>query len=393
MPNPTPPQIANPTKRLYYLDWLRVLAIFMVFLYHAVHPFDLPGWHIKNAEQSDILTIITVLLGFWGMPFFFLVAGTASWFALQRRTTSQYVSERSLRLVIPYIVGTILFWLPVMYFEWGNRVYLGATTLSFQEYLLNLLQWFVSLGFSPIWLSFGNHLWFIGFLFAFALLSLPIFLWLKRERGTRVIAWLASVSEHRGGILVFLLPLLIIQLSLRPFFLREHDWADFIFQLSFYILGFILIADERFTRVLRRDWWIAFALGTAVIIMMVVMYAGMKLPLFDWGGNPTIPQFYLMFTFITIIALTYTLTMFFVGMRFLDYANQWLTYAQEAVLPFFILHQPIIVVIAFYVVQWQTGILPKMVTVVASSFLIAMGLYEFVIRRIAPLRLLFGMTK
>ena len=96
-----------------------------------------------------------------------------------------------------------------------------------------------------------------------------------------MIAWLASVSEQRGGILVFLLPLLVIQLSLRPFFLREHDWADFIVQPSCYILGFILIADERFTRALRRDWWIAFALGTIVIIVMVVIYAGMKLPLFD----------------------------------------------------------------------------------------------------------------
>ncbi len=393
MQPPAVVQAPAPAKRIYYLDWLRVLAIFVVFLYHAVHPFDLPMWHIKNAERSDLLTIITVLLGFWGMPFFFLVAGTASWFALQRRTPSQYIRERSLRLVIPYVVGTVLFWLPVMYLEWGNRVYLGATTLSFQAYLLNLLQWFVSLGFSPTWLSFGNHLWFIGFLFAFALLSLPIFLWLKRERGARVIAWLASVSERRGGILVFLLPLLVIQLSLRPFFLREHDWADFIFRLCFYILGFILIADERFTRALRRDWWIAFTLGTVVIIAMVVMYAGMKLPLFDWGGNPAIPQFYLMFSFITIIALTYTLTMFFVGMRFLDFTNQWLTYAQEAVLPFFILHQPVIAVIAFYVVQWQTGILPKMVMVVASSFIVTIGLYELLIRRIAPLRALFGMTR
>ena len=100
-----------------------------------------------------------------------------------------------------------------------------------------------------------------------------------------------------------------------------------------------------------------------------------------------------MFTFITIIALTYTLTMFFVGMRFLDFTNQWLTYAQEAVLPFFILHQPVIVVIAFYVVQWQAGILPKMVTVVASSFIVTMGLYELLIRRVAPLRMLLGMTK
>ena len=35
--------------RLYYLDWLRVLAILMVFLFHAVHVFDFGSWQIKNA--------------------------------------------------------------------------------------------------------------------------------------------------------------------------------------------------------------------------------------------------------------------------------------------------------------------------------------------------------
>jgi peptidoglycan/LPS O-acetylase OafA/YrhL len=36
--------------RLHYLDWLRVLAILMVFLFHAVHPFDFGEWHVKNVE-------------------------------------------------------------------------------------------------------------------------------------------------------------------------------------------------------------------------------------------------------------------------------------------------------------------------------------------------------
>ena len=39
------------TGRLYYLDWLRVILIFGVFLFHALHPFDtLIPWYIKNAE-------------------------------------------------------------------------------------------------------------------------------------------------------------------------------------------------------------------------------------------------------------------------------------------------------------------------------------------------------
>src|SRR4030042_3150683 len=79
--------------RLHYLDWLRVIAILMVFLFHAVHVFDFGGWQIKNAEQSEILTIVLTLLSLWGMPFFFLVAGAASWFALQRGAPRQYGME------------------------------------------------------------------------------------------------------------------------------------------------------------------------------------------------------------------------------------------------------------------------------------------------------------
>ena len=202
MQNQTMPQTKAQATRLYYLDWLRVIAISIVFLFHAVHPFDFWGWHVKNAEQSEILTIILTLFSLWGMSFFFLVAGSASWFALQRRTPSRYLRERFNRLVIPYIVGTILFWIPQIYFEWGNRVYLGTTTLPFQDYLMGVYKYFANLGFRPIWLAFGNHLWFLSFLFAFALITLPLFLWLKREPGSRLVAWLASVSDHRGGILM-----------------------------------------------------------------------------------------------------------------------------------------------------------------------------------------------
>ncbi|MGB7055604.1 MAG: acyltransferase family protein, partial [bacterium] len=56
--------------RLHYLDWLRVLAILGVFLFHAVHPFDMFPWEIKNAEQSVAVTLFIVFLAPWGMPLF-----------------------------------------------------------------------------------------------------------------------------------------------------------------------------------------------------------------------------------------------------------------------------------------------------------------------------------
>jgi glucan biosynthesis protein C len=61
------------------------------------------------------------------------------------------------------------------------------------------------------------------------------------------------------------------------------------------------------------------------------------------------------------------------------------------VLPFFLLHQPVIMAIAFYVVQWDAGIPLKLVTVVFGSFTVTLAIYELVIRRVGPLRTLFGM--
>jgi len=380
--------------RLYYLDWLRVLAILIVFLFHAVHPFDFDDWHIKNAEQSELLTIILTLLSLWGMPFFFLVAGAASWFALQRRTAGQYISERVKRLLIPYIVGTLVFTPIQMYLEWMNKSQLGVLSGSFQEYLSGIPAFDpLSLrypGFSPMWVGFGFHLWFLGFLFLYALITLPLFRWLKGEAGGRLVSRMARLSEHRGGILLLILPLLIIQLSLRHFFPDEHDWAGFIFWMAFFALGYFLYADERMTRAIRRDWWLLLALGTGIVLALLGMY-GVGLPVIEWSETPFIPEYYLIQSLAVLVAFSLTLTMLFVGMRFLDFTNRWLRYAQEAVLPFFILHQPVIVVIAFFVVQWNAGIGVKLPIVVLSSFVVSVGLYDLIIRRLRPLRILFGM--
>lgn len=107
------------SARLHYLDWLRVLAIFGVFLFHAVHPFDVSPWTIKNAEQSEIVTAFLGLLFPWGMPFFFLIAGAGSWFALRRRTAGQFATERFRRLFIPFLVGCVLLSPIMLYFQWS----------------------------------------------------------------------------------------------------------------------------------------------------------------------------------------------------------------------------------------------------------------------------------
>jgi peptidoglycan/LPS O-acetylase OafA/YrhL len=85
------------------------------------------------------------------------------------------------------------------------------------------------------------------------------------------------------------------------------------------------------------------------------------------------------------------MVVFYVGMRFLDYTNKWLQYSREASYAFFFFHQPAIIFIAFYAVQWDAGITVKLLVVVLGSLLVSLGLIELVIKRLNVLRGLFGM--
>lgn len=372
--------------RLYYLDWLRVIAPLGVFLFHVTLVFSEFDYHIKNAEQSPTITVFLAFLFPWGMPLFYLIAGAGSWFALQRRTPSRYIRERFNRLLIPFVVGSILFSPIQFFFEWSHKVQTGVVQASFPEFI-QALAW---VPISPRFFgAIGYHLWFLGFLFCYALLTLPLFGWLKEESGQGFISRTARLAEHRGGILLFILPLLLVRLGLHPFFPYEHDWADFFFLLTFFTLGYLLFSDMRFTRAVQRDWLIMLAVGIPAFLgaLAIIVVTGE----IDIEATPRTLLDFTWWGLVTVSSWCWTAFMLFIGMRFLDRSNKWLGYAQEAILPFFVVHHPVIIVIAYFIVQWNVGLLPKLLVVVLGAFAVSLGLYQFIIRRVRPLRVIFGM--
>jgi peptidoglycan/LPS O-acetylase OafA/YrhL len=381
--------------RLHYLDWLQVLAVLGVFLFHAVHPFDdLADWHIKNMEKSVLATFFVGFFNLWGMPFFFLMAGATSWFSLRRRTAGRYVNGRVTRLLIPFIIGAILLTPIQAYFELTHKGWWqGGSIIEFilsSEARTYYYTVYHSLTFGPeIFGVLGYHLWFVGFLFAFALIALPVFTWLNQDSGKRFVATLARLAKWRGGLLVFVIPLILTRFILQPFFPEYSGWSDFFFLLVFFISGYILVADERFMRAIRRDWMLYLILGIICTLFFFSVAAGV--PVSDWMWSPGTPVFYLSWALHGINSWCWTMVILYVGMRFLDYTNKYLHYGREASYPFFIVHQPVIIFIAFYVVQWEVDPLIKMLVVVIGSFAVSLGLYELLVRRINPVRALFGM--
>jgi peptidoglycan/LPS O-acetylase OafA/YrhL len=386
---------SNKTGRLHYLDWLQVLAILGVFLFHAVHPFDdLTGWHIKNTKASVLATFYTGFFNLWGMPFFFLMAGATSWLSLRRRTAGLYVRERVARLFIPLIIGSIILTPIQAFYEFTHKGWWKGGSLI--EFILSaeartyFLTEYNSITFSPeIFGDLGYHLWFVGFLFTFSLIALPVFLWLKGNSGKRFVSILAPLSHRRGGLLTFAIPLILIGFILQPFLHAYTGWSTFLFLLAFFIFGYVIIADERFLQAIRRDWRLHLILGIACTLFFFSVAAG--LPIGDWLVSPGTPWFYVSWTAWGINSWCWTMFMMYIGMRYLDYTNKWLQYGREASYPFFFVHQPAIIFIAFYAVQWEIGLFIKLLVVVIGSLALSLGLYELLVKRINPVRALFGM--
>jgi glucan biosynthesis protein C len=382
------------SQRLHYLDWLRVVLIFGVFLYHALHPFDETiEWHIKNNEQSVLVMVLLILILPWGLPLFFLVSGAGSKFSLRRRTNRQFIRERVLRLAIPFVVGAILLTPVQKYFE---SLHKGRYEGSFFGYLPELpsdiapsTHWFSPLALTEI----GLHLWFLAFLFLFSVMAVPIFMWFQKTGGRSFRSWMGRLVEVRGGILLFVIPLTLLRIAIQPFAPEEHNWLDFAYSFVFFVMGYVIYSDDRFLSAIHRDRWLLFACGMAGMIGGGAMGAIAGDELFEWTETFTMP-------WSPIVQLTFALTAWGWALFVLDLArtrwnstNRLLVYGGEAIMPFYLLHQPVIIVLAYFVVQWEVGIWPKILVVVVGSFFITMAIYEVLVRRFKPARVLLGMKE
>jgi hypothetical protein len=389
---PHPVHSSRKSVRLHYIDWLRLLATLGVFIYHAARPFDLQDWMIKNPERSVLVTVLfVVFLGSWGMPLFFLMAGAGSQFSLRRRTGRQFASERVKRLVIPFIVGSILLTSFQVYIEWIHKGWYEGPFLAFIPIFIDSLPGpALSELFNPsIFESYGIHLWFLGFIFSFSLIALPLFLWLKKERGRRLVSGLVTVSEKRGSLLLPILPIMLVRFILQPLYPEYTSWSDFIYFLVFFVYGYLLYADERFMRIIRRDWRLVVSVGIlSTILIFVGVAAGVGL---EWYSDSSLIGFYIAWGLVSVNAWCWVVTALYIGARFLDFRNDYLEYGQEAILPFYVFHQPVIFAIVFFVVLWDAGILVKLLVVILGAFVVTGGLHEFVIKRVDALRALFGM--
>lgn len=372
-------EITKSLERRHDIDWLRVLAMLTVFLFHCARFFNDEGWQVKNFETSYGMTVFVAVLTQWIMPIFFVLSGISSYYALSYLTVGRYVNARIKRLVVPLLLG-IFTHIPIQVY--CERVSHGQFDGSFIIFYPHYFDGFYAFGGNFAWM--GLHLWYLEMLFIFSLITLPLFIWMKKETGRNMISRCCSFFEKRGAIFLLAIPILVMEwlVNLQPETVGRRDWGGWsIFtHLVFFLVGCAIASDLRIGKALEKHWTISLM---GVLLTTVAGYFLLEAGVSSRGFFFSILRsFNAWFWLAAILGF---------GGKSLRFKNSALEYASEAVLPFYIFHQTVIVVIGFFIADWRIGIAPKYIFLCVSSFVAIMALYEMLVRRINIMRLLFGL--
>lgn len=354
--------------RWYFFDWLRVIAIGLLFMFHAGMPFVGWGWHIVDAQPVSAFALPMDIAHRLRMPLLFVIAGASVWIVLGRCSVKQMLGERTKRLLLPLVFGMFVIVPPQLYIERLFRHQWSGGYLDF--YLQRVLQ------FQPY--PQGNfawhHLWFIYYLFLYSVLLLPLLAWWRQRKAVQPGWWLLLLG----------LPLGINEVLLKPIFPETHnlvtDWYIFAHYALLFVYGFLLAWLGAWDWLQQQRHRLL-----ACAVSLTTMIFGLKAV--NIWHNDTVHDAIGACFFIwwwQLVFLGY-------GKHLLSFRNRALDYLSEASYPLYILHQSVMVVLAWFVLKqpwvWQQKYPVLLVGTLAISFLI----YEAVVRRVPVLRTLFGM--
>ncbi|MEW8970599.1 MAG: acyltransferase family protein [Mesobacillus sp.] len=360
--------------RHYDLDWIKVLATLLVFLYHCSMFFNSFDWHIKNNSiDYTYIEFFSLLVGNWIMPIFFVLSGMATYYALKKRHSKSFIKERLLRLGLPLLLGIFLLSPPQVYIERiANHQFEGSFLAFFPHYFDGL---YLEIGGSGNFAFFGHHLWYLLMLLIFSVITLPFFI---KSKG------IATGRKFSTRHYLFIpIPLYIAALTANNV-VNLASWG-IIFYLLLYVFGFYFFARESLRAFARK-------IGPQAGALSILFTAAYISWVFLFGFPMEISLGWAVFMMIRVL-LVWNMIFFilYLGDKYMNVSNRALKYTSQASMPFYVLHQPVIIILGFFIYNLGWPVPVKLIFLISAAFLIIMGLYELIIRRVNILRVLFGL--
>lgn len=369
--------------RITYLDWLRSLGILLVFVYHTSRLYNVEDWTVKNKTWYPGVEVWNSFATTFMMPLMFVISGASLLFAVGKGGFGKFFKDKVLRLLVPLLVVVLTHASLQSYLY---SIWHGQFTGNFFQFLPRYYN-LASIERIGWWL--GAHMWYVLFLFVFSIILYPLLRWFKGS-GQGFLSKLDGVLAKTGVLYLLTLPLLLLYelVGVDSTPLRAGNGGyPYIIYLWFVLFGFLIISDQRIADKIKRLRWISLAVGLVLATTFAVLLA--TLP----DEKTTIQSLVLLGLPRALGSWICVLAFFGLAMQYLNEKTARLAYANEAVLPFYILHQTVIQGVAYFVLQWGIPDVLEWVIVVVISFGLIMVIYEYLVRRWNVMRFLFGMKR
>ncbi|MES2899972.1 MAG: acyltransferase family protein [Pseudomonadota bacterium] len=376
--------------RLYFLDWVRILAFMLLVVYHVGMYYVSWDWHVKSPFASDAIEPLMLLSSPWRLGLLFLVAGVASRFLIIKLGGLRFLRQRSVRLLVPLIFGMFVIVPPQAYFEVVEKVAYQGGYGDFMRLYVSAYPGFCRAKEGCLDMPTWNHLWFVAYLWVYTLVLGALVLGL----GARFERLAQAVTAPLSGWKLIALPaalLALIRLLLLQHFPTTHgltdDWYNHAQYLTLFVLGAMMALDRPVWARLEAVRWYALAVALTCWAALVSYYSlpeaiTMEPALHAW--RLLMRAVYALCGWCAIVAVCGF------AHRHLNRDNAQRRYLTEAVFPVYILHQSLIVTLAHWLKS--AGIAPATegLMLIVLTLCISFGVFELV-RRSALLRPLFGL--
>ena len=343
--------------RRHDIDWLRIGALVLLIVYHNVisfQPWAFTLLFIQNRESMEWLWPVMSLINVWRIPILFLISGMGVGFAMERRTWRQLVQDRVIRILVPLVFG-FFFICPVS--------------------ILFALGYY---GEELAYRSNAGHLWFLGNIFLYVVLLLPLLTYLQNRpenRFLRLARWIFSRP--------LTLPLLAVPLMAetwildpQPFALYAQTRHGFWLGLLCFFMGYTFVS-------MGELFWRAVASARHGALTIALIMALARVWVFSRTGE--------MGVLVALESMAWMMAILGYGCRHLNRPSSALTYLGQAVYPVYILHMPVQFGLSYMVMQLNIWPQVKLPILLAGTLAICLAIYQLILKRARWVRPLLGM--
>lgn len=344
------------TERRHDIDWLRVIAIGLLLIYHIAIIFQPWAMFIGFIRSDELLVELwkpMTMLNVWRIPLLFYVSGMGVFFAIQKRTIKQLLFERAKRIGLPYVFG--IFAIVPLHF------------LIFQKYYGQQLSYF----------AHPAHLWFLGNIAIYISVFFPFFYaMMKNYEGNfrkRLSAFMSNPLGPLSISVFFVAEVLIVNPESFSLYAQTMHGYFNGFLAFFFGFLFVYVGKELWITLLK---WRGFYTGIALIMYIIRLTA--------FEGNA--PNY-----FVAIESNLWIFGALGFGYKYLNKPSKILTYLSSAAYPVYIIHMFALYLASLLILPLEISGILKFIGIVVLTFVLCFLIFEFIIKRNEFLKPFFGM--